>query len=46
MKAGEFNPDDDGLLSRKMANVWEIWFYKNLRKKGVESAWQSVETGV
>ena len=24
---------------------WKIWFYKNLRKKDVESAWQSVETG-
>lgn len=25
---------------------WKIWFYKNLRKKDAESAWQSVETGV
>jgi|GEM_PF-5998780 len=43
---GEFNPDDDGLLSRKMANVWEIWFYKNLRKKGVESTWRFGESRV
>ena len=37
---------NDGLLSRKMLIDWKIWFYKNLRKKDVESAWQSVETGV
>ena len=41
-----FTSDNDGLLSRKMLTDWKIWFYKNLRKKGVESAWQSVETGV
>ncbi len=41
-----FTSDNDGLLSRKMSTDWKIWFYKNLRKKGVESAWQSVETGV
>ena len=35
-----------GFLSRRMVKNWEIWFYKNFRKKGVESAWQSVETGV
>ena len=33
-------------LRRKMSIEQEIWFYKNLRKKDVESAWQSVETGV
>lgn len=56
MKTNGFTLDNDSLLSRKMTvgrfmeskNVadWEIWFYKNLRKKDVESAWQSVETGV
>lgn len=29
-----------------MSTDRKIWFYKNLRKKDVESAWQSVETGV
>lgn len=33
-------------LRRKMSTDRKIWFYKNLRKKDVESAWQSVETGV
>ncbi len=33
-------------LRRKMSIEQEIWFYKNLRKKGVESTWRFGESRV